>query len=198
MKKTLSTVDGAAGGGLTPGAVIGSNATEGEIGATAHVTRTVTQDYLLPLLATTLALAIASASLMPLPAHAQSTAPASARSDALYKALGEKPGLVTLVDDFVNRLHADPRIGAHFKSTNLKNLKTQLTDQFCVVSGGPCVYEGDDMKTAHASLKITKGNFHALVEVLQQSMDGQGIAFATQNQLLALLAPMHRDVITVR
>lgn len=43
----VSTVDGAAGGGLTPWAVIGSNATAGEIGATAHVTRTATQDYAL-------------------------------------------------------------------------------------------------------------------------------------------------------
>ena len=43
----VSTVDGAAGGGLTPWAVIGSNATAGEIGATAHLTRTVTQDYAL-------------------------------------------------------------------------------------------------------------------------------------------------------
>jgi hemoglobin len=131
-------------------------------------------------------------------AQAQSPATASTRGDALYTSLGEKPGLVKLVDDFVNRLRNDPRIGAQFKSTNLKNLKAQLTDQFCVVSGGPCVYEGDDMKTVHASLKITKGDFNALVEVLQQSMDAQGIAFTTQNQLLALLAPMHRDVITVR
>ncbi|MGE0496495.1 MAG: DUF3034 family protein [Ramlibacter sp.] len=41
----VSSIDGAAGGGLTPWAVIGSNATEGEIGATAHLTRTHTQDY---------------------------------------------------------------------------------------------------------------------------------------------------------
>lgn len=41
----VSTVDGAAGGGLTPWAIIGSNATEGEIGATAHVSRAKTQDY---------------------------------------------------------------------------------------------------------------------------------------------------------
>ncbi|MBX3652930.1 MAG: DUF3034 family protein [Ramlibacter sp.] len=41
----VSSIDGAAGGGLTPWAVIGSNATEGEIGATAHLTRTSTQDY---------------------------------------------------------------------------------------------------------------------------------------------------------
>ncbi len=43
----VSTVDGAAGGGLTPWAVIGSQATEGEIGFTAHVTRVVTTDYAL-------------------------------------------------------------------------------------------------------------------------------------------------------
>jgi hypothetical protein len=41
----VSAVDGAAGGGLTPWAVIGSNATQGELGATAFLTRTTTQDY---------------------------------------------------------------------------------------------------------------------------------------------------------
>ena len=41
----VSTIDGAAGGGLTPWAVIGSNATAGEFGASAFVTRTSTQDY---------------------------------------------------------------------------------------------------------------------------------------------------------
>jgi hemoglobin len=148
--------------------------------------------------ATAAVAALVGASLWIPPVHAQSSAAPSAHSDLLYKAMGEKVGLVQLVDDFVNRLRDDPRIGAQFKSTNLKNLKTQLTDQFCVISGGPCVYEGDDMKTAHASLKITKADFHALVEVLQLSMDAQGIAFITQNQLLALLAPMHRDVITVK
>ena len=41
----VSSIDGAAGGGLTPWAVIGSNATEGEIGGTAHLTRVNTRDY---------------------------------------------------------------------------------------------------------------------------------------------------------
>ena len=43
----VSSVDGAAGGGLTPWAVIGSNATDGEIGATAHLSRAVVKDYAL-------------------------------------------------------------------------------------------------------------------------------------------------------
>lgn len=41
----VSSIDGAAGGGLTPWAVIGSYATEGEIGATAFVSRARTQDF---------------------------------------------------------------------------------------------------------------------------------------------------------
>jgi hypothetical protein len=41
----VSSIDGAAGGGLTPWAVIGSYATDGEIGATAFATRAKTQDY---------------------------------------------------------------------------------------------------------------------------------------------------------
>lgn len=41
----VSTIEGAAGGGITPWAVIGSNATDGETGAAVHVTRASTKDY---------------------------------------------------------------------------------------------------------------------------------------------------------
>jgi Protein of unknown function (DUF3034) len=41
----VSSVDGAAGGGLTPWAVIGSQASAGELGATAHLSRATTTDY---------------------------------------------------------------------------------------------------------------------------------------------------------
>ena len=43
----VSSIDGAAGGGLTPWAVTGSYASEGEVGGTAYFTRTKTQDYAL-------------------------------------------------------------------------------------------------------------------------------------------------------
>jgi hypothetical protein len=41
----VSTIAGSAGGGLTPWAVIGSNATEGEVGFSGYATRAATQDY---------------------------------------------------------------------------------------------------------------------------------------------------------
>ena len=41
----VSSIEGAAGGGLTPWAVIGSNATDGEIGGSAFITNAGTKDY---------------------------------------------------------------------------------------------------------------------------------------------------------
>ncbi|WP_253194550.1 group 1 truncated hemoglobin [Hydrogenophaga sp. A37] len=128
------------------------------------------------------------------PASAYPVAPAV----GLYQAFGEQAGIRALMDDFVVRLKADARLAEAFKEANPANLAKQLTDQVCQLSGGPCVYKGPNMKEAHASMDITRGNFNALVEVLQQSMDAGGIPFTRQNQLLALLAPMHRDVVNVR
>jgi Protein of unknown function (DUF3034) len=41
----VATVDGAAGGGISPWAVIGSNATADQVGGTLHATRVNTKDY---------------------------------------------------------------------------------------------------------------------------------------------------------
>ena len=144
------------------------------------------------------AVVLAASACVALPAMAQTNAAPTVANSALFVTFGGKAGLVKLMDDFMVRLLADPRTGPHFKPANQQQIKEQLIDQFCVVIGGPCVYKGADMKSAHANLDITKGDFNALVEALQLAMDAQGIAFSAQNQLLAALAPMHRDVITVK
>ena len=81
--------------------------------------------------------------------HQAANAHDAVGADALYKSLGEKAGITAIADDFVNRMVADPRISAMFKNTKLPNLKEQLADQFCLLAGGPCKYEGDSMKAAH-------------------------------------------------
>ncbi len=131
-----------------------------------------------------------------LAAGASFAQPMAPKDDQLYKAFGEKAGLVALMDDFMVRLLADPRTGPHFQPANQQRVKEQLVDQLCALGGGPCVYKGADMKSSHSNLEIKKSDFHALVEVLQVSMDAKGIPFRKQNEMLALLAPMNRDIIT--
>ena len=126
-----------------------------------------------------------------------SSADARPVNDALYQSLGGQSGLNKLIDDFMLRLLADPRMNPFFKDVDQAHVKAQLVAQFCEVTGGPCKLKGPDMKKVHSGFDINKANFNALVEVLQQSMDAQGIAFSAQNRLLAQLAPMHRDIINV-
>lgn len=116
-------------------------------------------------------------------------------ADALYRALGGQDGLVMLVDDFMPRLLADTRMNRFFKDADQPHLKEQLVVQFCEVSGGPCQLKKPDMRKAHEGVDIRRADFNALVEVLQQSMEAQGIAFTVQNRLLARLAPMHREIV---
>lgn len=116
--------------------------------------------------------------------------------DSVYQAWGQKAGIRAVMEDFFVRLQADARTGPFFKNANREHLVTQLTEQLCQESGGPCKYEGAPMGPVHASMNIGKGDFNALVAVLQQSMDAKGIPFSAQNGMLARLAPMHRDIIT--
>jgi len=129
------------------------------------------------------------------PAPSDASAYPVAPAPGLYQAFGEQQGLRTLMDDFVKRLKADARIGDQFRDTNADALAQSLTLQLCQLSGGPCTYKGADMKTAHRNMDITKAHFNALVEVLQVAMDKRGIPFRAQNKLLAVLAPMHREVV---
>jgi hemoglobin len=60
------------------------------------------------------------------------------------------------------------------------------------------VYSGDDMREAHRGHGVSEGDFNALVEDLIDVMDANAVPLATQNRLLARLAPMHGDVVETR
>ena len=121
---------------------------------------------------------------------------AFAAEDSLYRDLGEKDGIATIAKYTTANFLADPRIKATFDNTNMERFEVLLSAQFCVVAGGPCEYKGRSMKDAHKALGLDNADFNAVVEDLQDAMDKAGVPFATQNRLLARLAPMQHDVVT--
>lgn len=122
-------------------------------------------------------------------------APAHPELRPVLEAFGGREGLDRLMDVFMAGLLADERMGPFFANADQERVKRQLAEQFCVILGGDCVYSGRDMKSSHAGLGIDRADFNRLVEVLQVAMDKQGVPFRAQNQLLAKLAPMHREVV---
>lgn len=128
------------------------------------------------------------------PAAQAADAPPSGEA-TLYQRFGGEPGVHALAHDLVQRAASDARIGAFFARTNAQALTDSLATQLCQVMDGPCQYKGPDMKTAHQDMGVRAADFNALVELLQAAMQERGISFATQNQLLARLAPLHRNII---
>ncbi|WP_250529963.1 group 1 truncated hemoglobin [Caballeronia sp. ATUFL_F1_KS4A] len=114
--------------------------------------------------------------------------------DALYEQFGERAGLTKIVDDMYDNVLADPRTAPYFDNAPVKRIKQKLVEQFCVLLDGPCVYTGRPMRRTHEGQNIDRAAFNALVEDLQAAMDKNGVPFHAQNNLLAKLAPMYRDV----
>lgn len=117
--------------------------------------------------------------------------------ETLFDRLGGKNGIDQIVSRTLDLSIADPRIASTFGNTNMQRLKKLLAEQLCELTGGPCKYTGRDMQKSHAHLKIQNFHFNALVENLQAALDEANIGYATQNELLAILAPMQRDVTAV-
>jgi hemoglobin len=115
--------------------------------------------------------------------------------DGVYRAFHEKAGVDRVIDDFVDRLHTDRRFGKRFEFVDLDNLRAKLKDQICYLVGGPCTYEGKDMKAAHAGMILHNRDFNALAEDLQKAMDHEGVPNWAQDRLLAKLAPMQHVIV---
>jgi hemoglobin len=114
---------------------------------------------------------------------------------SLYDRLGGKEAITAVVDDFVGRVAADNRINKFFAKANVPRLKSQLVNQICEASGGPCKYTGPDMKTAHRGMGITNTAFDALVGDLIATLDKLKVGEREQKELLAALGPMKNDIV---
>jgi hemoglobin len=126
--------------------------------------------------------------------HAATAAPIHPELREVFEQFGGEPGLTALMDEFMARLLADPRMRPFFANADHARVKRHLVEQFCAILGGGCAYTGRDMRTTHAGLGIDRADFNALVEDLQLAMDARRIPFRAQNKLLAVLAPMHREI----
>lgn len=114
----------------------------------------------------------------------------------MWEAFGAADGVSAIVETFVDRIVADPRIAEIFVAQDHVRLRRTLNEQFGYILGGPVAYSGRDMRSSHADLGIQSADMGALVENLQIAMSQHGVPFRAQNRFLAKLAPMRRDIVT--
>lgn len=150
-----------------------------------------------------LALALAAATdtpkgELPVEPYQQSNANAGAApfaGSAMLAAFHGRAGIDRVVEGFVARNVADPRIAEIFMGQDLVRLRRLLKEQFCFLLNGGCDYSGRDMHEAHKNLGTQVADFNAIVENLQAAMQEEGVAWSAQNRFLAKLAPMERRTV---
>ena len=111
---------------------------------------------------------------------------------------GGREKIAMIVNDFVANAAADDRIAGRFKGLNpaaVERLKSNLADQLCEATGGPCSYVGRDMKTAHRGMNITETEWTATVEALSRALDKNQVAPPDRAAILTLLGPMKKDIV---
>ena len=123
--------------------------------------------------------------------------PASAESpqSSLYARMGGKPTVDAIVGETIDQVVANHKLGRSFEGSNIERIKRLLSEQICSLAGGGCVYTGDPMRDVHAGHHISEAEFYGLVEILRTSMRAHHVRLRERNELLALLAPMKRDVV---
>ncbi len=134
-----------------------------------------------------------------LPALSQTNPPAKAAAGpTLYKRLGGYDAIAAVSDDFIGRMAADKQLARFLVglSDNSKaRLRQLVVDQLCMATGGPCLYIGRDMKTAHKGLAITGADWELAVKYLTESLDKFKVPEKEKGELLAIASSLKADIV---
>ena len=135
---------------------------------------------------------------------------------SLYDRLGGQQGVANLVSDWCDRAMADPRVNWNRKGVtqggmsihrdrseewkpspeDVKVMKAHIAEFIALSTGGPSIYQGQDMKSSHQDMHIANAEFDAAVGDLKASLDKMQIANKEQKELLAIIETTRAQIVT--
>jgi hemoglobin len=115
---------------------------------------------------------------------------------SIYDSIGGAAAVRAAVDDFYARVLADPSLAPFFSGTDLDRLKAHQRSFIAAAIGGPEIFTGRDMATAHAGLAISDADFDAVVAHLADTLTGLGVPGETIGQIGSALVPLRSDIVT--
>jgi len=115
----------------------------------------------------------------------------------LYERLGRYDGIARIADDYLKGVRADPQLSRFIgRSTDsLVRARQLLKDQWCALTGGPCVYVGRDMKTAHGGLGITESDWALNMKYMAAALDKSHVTGSDKDQMLALIDGFRKQIV---
>jgi hemoglobin len=133
---------------------------------------------------------------------AKPAAEASAAEKSLYERIGGYKAVAASVDNLVDRIYVNgtlnknPALKAVHDLNERAAFKLILATWVIENTGGPKVYIGRDMKTAHAHLSITPREFDVILHECKETFYTLGVPEKEMGELMAGLEAQREKVVT--
>lgn len=147
--------------------------------------------------------AVSVATLTLMIAAGGSVAQAQAKK-SLYDRIGGEKALTVVVDDFVARAAANPKVnflrnGAYSASSAfVSQLKGHLVAFMGQAFGGPQKYTGRNMRDAHKGMRITQAEFDALAADLKAALEKHKVGKAEMDEIMKIAASTAGDIVEAK
>jgi methyl-accepting chemotaxis protein len=114
---------------------------------------------------------------------------------SIFERLGGVPAVKAGVDAFYERVLADPQLAPFFKGVNLRWLKGRQNAFFIQALGGPQVYKGRDMASAHAHLPIAPEHFARVATHLSAALAAVGVSTSLIDEVIGAVASLAPHIV---
>jgi hemoglobin len=113
----------------------------------------------------------------------------------IYEQIGGQEALIAVVDDFYDRVLADPELVGFFTGVPMSRLKGRQVEFFAAALGGPEPYTGQSMKDVHRGRGIQQKHFDLVAGHLVESLTGAGVPADTVQTIVGAIAPLADDIV---
>lgn len=116
---------------------------------------------------------------------------------SLYERLGGSEGITRIAGDLVDMHMANPRIAPRFVGSDVSAMKNGAATFFISGTGGPNVYQGQDMRTTHQGMNIDTSEFIAVLDDALEALAKNNVAQREREEVLFILYSMKSEVVLV-
>lgn len=118
-------------------------------------------------------------------------------SETLFDRLGGAEGIARIVSDTIDNHLKNPVVANRFSGSDIATVKKTATDFFITGAGGPNVYKGKDMLTAHRHMNISDNEFMAVVDDVMAALSAAGHGDAVKSDVLYIFYSLRPQVVRV-
>ena len=120
------------------------------------------------------------------------------QEQTLYKRVGGYDSIAVIAADFTKGLGGDPVLKPYFfarSDDSRRRILQMFRELLCADAGGPCIYVGRDMKTAHIGLKMGETEWTALMNLWGAILDRHKVEGREKDEMVQIFAKYKGDIL---